>query len=223
MATATATAEARFVIHGVTWEKYLALLDWMGDRHIRVTFDGEDLELMSPSYEHERGGALVGHLIERLSEELDLDICSGGQTTFKSELVEKGLEPDRCYWLRNEPVIRGKTELDLAADPPPDLAVEVEVTSSVLDRPEIYSALGIPEIWRWRRGRLEVLLLGPDRRYHASDAGACLPMVPVAEFGRRVARGLEIGERQLIREFVAWVREAIAPDVPPAGGEEPRP
>lgn len=218
-AQATRTAESRFVIHDVTWEEYLALLDWMDDRKIRITFDGENLELMTTSFEHERGASLIGRLIERLSEELDLDICSGGVTTFKSELVKKGLEPDRCYWFANEPLIRGKKELDLTIDPPPDLAVEVEVTSSILNRLEIYAALGVPELWRWRNERIEVLLLGPDRSYHPSDSSLSLSMVLIEEFSRWIGRGLEMSERQLVREFVAWVRETILPNMPPRDAE----
>lgn len=218
---ATPTAEPRFVIYGVTWEQYLALLDWVGDRHIRITFDGENLELMSPSYEHGRGDSLIGYLVRRLSEELDLDICSSGPTTFKSEQVKKGLEPDECFWFQNEPLIRGKTELDLNVDPPPDLAIEVEVTRSILNRLEIYAALGVPELWRWRNERVEILLLGPDGQYHPSDSSLCLPMVPNKEFSRWVARGLEMSERQLIREFVAWVRETILPNLPAGDRDEP--
>ncbi len=218
MATAQATkttAESRFVIQDVTWESYLALLDWMDGRNVRITFDGERLELMSPSYEHGRGDSLIGYLIRRLSEELEIDICSSSPVTFKSELVQKGLEPDTCFWFQNEPLVRGKRELDLTVDPPPDLVVEVEVRSSILNRLEIYAALRVPELWRWRNDRMEVLLLGPDQQYHPAATSRCLPMVPIEEFSRWVGRGLEMSERQFIREFVAWVRETILPNLPP--------
>ncbi len=148
--TVQATPDSRFLIPGVTWDEYLKLLDWMDDRHVRVTYDGNTVELMSPSFEHGRTGSLLGQLVERLSEELDLDICGGNDTTLKSELAKKGLEPDECYWFQNEPRIRHNREIDLSIDPPPDLAIEVEVTRSILDKLAIYSEVGIPEIWRVR-------------------------------------------------------------------------
>lgn len=213
-AQATTTTEPRFVIHDVSWEQYLALLDWMGDRQIRISFDGESLELMSPSYEHGRSDSLVGYLIRRLSEELNLDICSSSPVTFKSELAKKGLEPDGCFWFANEPLVRGKTELDLTVDPPPDLAIEVEVSQSTLNRLAIYASLGVPEVWRVREGKIQALLLGDDGQYHSSEVSRSLPMLPIPEFSHWIARGLEMSERQLIREFVAWVRETILPNHP---------
>jgi Uma2 family endonuclease len=214
-AKATGVGEDRILIPGVTWKQYLELLDWMGDRNIRITFDGDCVELMSPSYLHSRGDTLIGRMIEMVCFELDLDICSAAPVTLKTELMERGLEPDRSYWLANEPLVRGKTELDENVDPPPDLVIEVEVTRGILNRIAIYAALGVPEIWRWHKGKIEVLLLGDDGRYHPSGTSRSLPMLPMAEMSRWVERGLAMGERQWIREFVAWVRETIAPGQPP--------
>lgn len=215
----TKSTEPRFVVHDVSWEEYLTFLDWMAERHVRIAFDGESLELMTTSFEHERWASLTGRLVERLSESLDLDICSGGTVTLKSELVKRGLEADRCYWLANEPYVRHKRKLDLAVDPPPDLAIEVEVSRSILDRLAIYADLGIPEIWRFRDDQLQVLLLGPDGRYHPSESSQSLPMVSIPEMNRWIVRGLEVGERQLIREFVAWINETILPNHPGDRGE----
>ncbi|HEX8201058.1 MAG TPA: Uma2 family endonuclease [Isosphaeraceae bacterium] len=144
MATVQAPAEQRLVLWDVGWKGYLALLDVVGDRRIRITYDRGNVELMTVSPLHEFSKKNLARLIEILSYELDLDIRSGGSFTFKREDLDRGLEPDECYWFRNEPLVRMKMEFDPLIDPPPDLVVEVEVSRSVLDRMGILAALGVP-------------------------------------------------------------------------------
>jgi Uma2 family endonuclease len=121
MATIQATAENRLLMHGVRWQTYEMLVADLGESHIRLTYDKGELELMSPSREHESYKCLIGRMIESLTEELDIEIDSGGSTTFKREDLDRGLEPDACFWIDKELLIRGKMEIDLALDPPPDL------------------------------------------------------------------------------------------------------
>lgn len=212
MATVSQTsAESRFVISGVSWEEYLRLLDWMGDRHIRLTYDGSSVEMMSPSYEHDYDDWIIGRLVERLCEELSIRYRIGAKSTLKSALVEKGLEADACYWIQNEPAMRGKRKLDLSLVPPPDLAIEVEVSRSVLDRLGIYSALGVPEVWRVRNTKVRVLLLGEDGQYYPSETSQSLPMVPIESLSEWLVRAQVLDESDLIPEYVAWVRETILP------------
>ena len=120
---------------------------------------------MSPSSMHERYNCLFRRMIETLTEELAIPIKGAGSTTFKREDLERGLEPDSCFYLANERRIRGKRELDLTIDPPPDLAIEIDITSSSLDRQGIYAALGVPEIWRFDGESLRVYQLQPDGTY----------------------------------------------------------
>src|SRR5690348_4632225 len=120
-------ADKRFVLYGVDWTVYDAIVTALGDRPTRITFDGENLEFMSPSLIHEWYAGLIARFLEALAFELDLAIFSGGSTRFSRRDVERGLEPDKCFWIQNEPTVRGKRELDLQSDPPPDLAIEIEV------------------------------------------------------------------------------------------------
>src|SRR4029077_7401077 len=131
----------------------------LGDRPTRLTFDGENLELMSPSPIHEWYASQMGRLLEALAFELGMPFRSGGSTTFKRRAIERGLEPDKCFWILSEPAVRGKMELDLLLDHPPDLAIEIDVSRSSLDRLSIYARLRIPEVWTFNGESLRILVL----------------------------------------------------------------
>jgi len=150
------------VLRQISWPTFEALLADLGDHRARIAYDQGTLEIMSPSPKHERLKKLLARLIETFTEELDIDILSCGSTTLKSVLKEKGVEPDECYSVQNEGVVRDKDEIDLEVDPPPDLAVEVEVTKSSLDRRGICAALRIPELWVHDQKKLQVLRLGKE-------------------------------------------------------------
>jgi Uma2 family endonuclease len=173
----------------------LSLLDVVGDRRIRVTYDRGRLELMTISPLHGLSQKTIARLIESLSYELDLDIRSGGTFTFKREDLDRGLEPDECYWFRNEPLVRLKMELDFTIDPPPDLVVEVEITRSALDRMGIYAALGVPEVWRFDETTIHVHQLQPDGRYAIRPESLSFPWLPMAEMTRFVLKAGTMAEK----------------------------
>lgn len=208
------------VISGVTWDEYLKLLEWVGDRHLKVTYDGFSVELMSASLKHDSGEWELGRMVEQVCFTLGIRFKPAGSTTLKSEVAEKGLEPDLSYWIQNAEAVRGITEMNLALVPPPDLAIEVEVSRTVLDRLAIYSALGVPEVWRLGKRRVVVLLLGEDGQYRPSETSRCLPMLPMDSLSEWLVRGQEVEEFDLIPQFVAWVRETILPRWRAAAEEE---
>ncbi|MEO6809776.1 MAG: Uma2 family endonuclease [Isosphaeraceae bacterium] len=211
MATAQATTEQRFLINHVSWDEYETLLALWGDRNVRMTYDQGTLELMSPSYEHGRSEHVLARLIEAYTLERDLEILGAGNTTFRRRLKERGLEPDECYWLRNEPWMRGKSELDLNVDPPPDLAIEIEVTRSALDRMGIYAKLGFPEVWRFDGQSIHVHQLQADGTYAEVSTSQNFPDLSLEELAHWVLLGGSIGENHLIREFIAWIRAGMPP------------
>jgi Uma2 family endonuclease len=221
MATVHAPAEQRFRLSGIDWPSYVAFSDLLGERHIRVTYDRGEMELMTVSPEHERSKHLLGRLIEALTEELDIDIAGYGSMTCRRERQERALEPDECYWITHEEAVRGRTEIDFDEDPPPDLVLEVEISRSLLDRMRLYATLGVPEVWRWDGQTLRVCLLGKDGRYRENHASRAFPFLPVAELVRFLS--LEgRSETRLIREFRAWVREQQAAGWGRAARERPR-
>lgn len=204
--TTPATAIERVLLHDVAWSTYEALLADLGDHGgMRLTYDRGTLEIMSPSNEHERAKRLLGRLVEALTESLGIPVRSGGSTTLRSELRARGLEPDECYWLANEAALRGKRELDLAVDPPPDLVIEVEVSRSAVDRLPIYAALRVPEVWCFAAGRVTTHRLDDSGEYARASRSAALPFLDPAVLGRWVERAYDTDETTWIRQFRAWV------------------
>lgn len=198
-----------FLLHGVDWDFYEELLRRLDDRHVFVTYDRGDLELMSPSQDHEVYKSLIRRFIEQLTLELNIPIMSLGSMTFRRKKLKRGLEPDECYYIQNEARVR-MIEIDLKRDPPPDLALEVEISRRLLDRVSIYAKLGVPEIWRFDGKSLRILLRGPDGDYHPSDRSASLPMLPPADLVRFIRLRATLDETTLVRQFRAWVREKLA-------------
>ena len=217
MSTGTTTYESRTLLRDVTWQQYVSLRDGDEYRNTRMTFDRGSLELMSPSRLHERLRIVIGKCVDAWFEELDIPYQSCGSTTFRREDLERGLEPDNCYYIRNVSVVQDRAEeLDLTIDPPPDLVLEVDVTSSSLNRMSIYAALGVPEIWRWQHDKLQVYSLGADGRYVTASDSLAVPgfsIERVAQFAKLHSFAVETSLAREIRTFVRDMRNS--------GGESP--
>ena len=198
-------ADARFVICGVDWVTYEAISQALGNRPTRLTFDGENLELTSPSPIHEWYASQIGRLLETLAFELGLPIRSGGSTTFKRKAIERGLEPDECFWIQNEPAVRGRMELDLLVNHPPDLAVEIDISRSSLDRLSIYARLRIPEVWAFNGESLRILVLQADGRYSETSVSRCLPQLPVQEMVQFLQPDSDVDDTTRVRRFIDQV------------------
>jgi Uma2 family endonuclease len=200
-------------LEGVSWDEYEALSARAGERHIRFTYDEGRLEIMTLSYEHEWAAELLGLLIDLLVMVLDMPCQAGGSTTMKRKLKKKGLEPDKCYWFQHEKKMRAakKKRLNLKIDPPPDLAVEVDVTRSVIKRMKIYAALEVREVWRFKADDLKAYLLEPDGTYQISDHSRVFPRVTMAELQRFLDKAASMDRASLSRQFAAWVEEEIKP------------
>ena len=222
MATAEVLTENRVLLQGISWQTYESLLKELDDRPVRLTYDRGSLEIMSPSLAHENYGRLIGRFVEAFTEELNTPICSGGSTTFRQEAKRRGLEPDECYWIQNEARIRGKKEFDFASDPPPDLALEVDITSSSLDRMTIYAALRIPEVWRFDGEALQVYLLRAAAKYQLSTRSRALPEFPVGLVVQFLRQSAPQDETSLVRAFRRWIREHILHALPDTGPSSTR-
>lgn len=211
MATTEPTrTEARFRLNGVSWQFYETCLAEIGDRRVRLSYRHGNIEMMSPSEEHERFKHLLSRLINTATEELNIPIRGAGSTTWRREDIDAGLEPDECYYIQHEPQVRGRDDVDLEVDPPPDLAVEIEITKSALDRMAIYASLGVPEVWRFDGQTLSVHALGEDGQYHQRDRSPSLPFLPPAELTRFLKARNDTDETTWIRSFQTWVREHVA-------------
>lgn len=193
------------------WNGYLKVLDVLADRRVHVTYDRGSLEVFSPSKKHERSKKIIGALLECMMDELEIDYEGGGSTTFRRAALDRGLEPDECYWLDSAAEARSEDD-DPESIPRPDLAVEVEVSRSALDRLGIYAALEVPEVWRWtpqEGGQLAVRVLRPDGAYQESSLSRLFPALSLSSFEEYVRRGLSAGQACATREFRVWVRESL--------------
>ena len=172
-----------------------------------MTYDQGELELMSVSHTHEHDKHLLGRLLDALTEELDIDIHGAGSMTFKRKDLKRGLEPDECYWIQNAALMQSRKDFDLERDPPPDLAVEVDVTSSSLDRMSIYADLGVPEVWRFDGEAFSVLVLGEGGSYEQAECSPALPGLLPNVVLRFLRLSDEMGETDLMLAFRDWVRQ----------------
>lgn len=199
----------RFVLPRITWETFERILDEIGERHFRVTYQKGRLEFMTISLEHDSYGRWLGRLIFFVALEMKMRIKTGGSTTLKEALLQVGLEPDECFWIKHEKEMRGKKQWDALADPPPDLAVEIDITTSWLNRLEIYAALKVPEVWRFDGESLRVFVLGVNGKYKERAKSVAFPSLPMDEFVRFVKKLDTAEEVSLIHEFTEWLRSSV--------------
>src|SRR5438067_1421340 len=142
MSTVPVSARGQSVLlHGIDWPTYRRLLRVFDGRPgIRLTYDRGALEIRTTSPLHEHYRRLLGRMIEALTEELNIPLAGYGSMTFRRPR-KRGLEPDQCYWIAEEARMRGRDSIDLRVDPPPELIVEIDITSSSLNRMGIYATL----------------------------------------------------------------------------------
>ena len=197
----------RVVLHNVRWETYEALLRDRGDNPgPRYAYDDGELEIMSPSRIHESLKTIIGRLVETFTLELGIDIASVGSTTLKRQLKKKGLEPDESYYVKNEPFVRQRRNLNLKVDPPPDLAIEIDLTTSSVDKLGIYAALGVPEVWTHDEKGIAVYQLRKGGKYVLTRASIVLPTLKVPELNRFLENVGTMSETQIVKSFRDWVR-----------------
>jgi Uma2 family endonuclease len=199
-------AEQRFRLCGVPWHIYLELRDAPENAHVHMTYDQGELEMMSPSKSHEQYASLIDCLVHVWTLEWNIDIQSCRTMTFKREDLQRGVEPDNCYYVANEVVVRSKMELDLAVDPPPDLAVEIDLGGGGMDKLKTYAAFGVPEVWRFDGRALRVFVLGDDGQYQQRPSSLSFPKLPPVEIEKVLAKLGTASETALVRSFRQWIR-----------------
>jgi len=197
-------------LHHVSWAQFEEILGEMGDdRSSRIAYYHGNLEIQMPSPEHKKAKILIGEFIKILLDELNLEWEPYGSTTFRREEMLAGIEPDDCFYIQNARLMIGMRSLDLSVDPPPDLAIEIDVTS----RTEIsaYTTLGVKELWRYAHKNLQILLL-QGQEYIEVENSPNFPDLPVREW---ILEFLEMSQieissvvrrrfRQRVQEQLSW-------------------
>ena len=199
-------ADQRFFLQGVPWRTYLELRDSRENQHIRMTYNQGQLEMTAPSKRHEHFGYFLGRLIDVWTEELNIDVQSCRTMTFKREDLLRGLEPDNCYYIAHEAAIRNKEELDFTVDPPPDLAIEIDLGGGAMDKLEIYAAFRVPEVWRYDGDDLFIYILGSSDIYTVSPVSKCLPGFPSRKIEAIMQKIGSTSDTELVRAFRQTVR-----------------
>ncbi|HEY9618231.1 MAG TPA: Uma2 family endonuclease [Microcoleaceae cyanobacterium] len=196
----------RLLLEDVSWQEFEAILAELGDhRATRIAYSQGMLEIRMPLPEHEVDKEIIGDMVKILLEELERDCECFGSTTFKRQDMASGIEPDQCFYIQNHLAMRGKRRLDLSIDPPPDLAIEVDVTSKT--QIEAYEALQVPELWRYEEHRLQIHRL-QDGKYVESFTSPIFPDVPVVELISEFVTQSEIeGRSPTLRAFRQRVRQ----------------
>ncbi|MEG4247556.1 Uma2 family endonuclease [Microcoleus sp. Pol10D4] len=203
------TPENRVILKGVSWSTFKALLADVGDdRAWRIAYDGGVLEIRMPHLEHEVPKGLIESFIEATADELEIEVMKAGSLTLEREDLTRAVEPDTCFYIQNEASVRGKRDINLPNDPPPDLAIESDYTNSSVNKFTLYAAIGVPEIWRYRRESLQVYQL-VQGKYEVCEISLAFPLLPVAEIPGFIEQSRTVGQRAAVRLFRQRIREIL--------------
>ncbi|MBD2043388.1 Uma2 family endonuclease [Microcoleus sp. FACHB-672] len=197
------------LLKNISWQTYEFLVQDLAEQPgIRLTYDRGTLEIMTPLDPHKKYKKILGRFVETLSEELDTDIYSLGSRTCKREDLERGLEPDQCYYIQNEDLVWNKEQIDLNTDPPPDLVIEIDIASSSINRLALYASLSVAEVWRYDGTRLIIYQL-QGNEYAECNYSPTFPFLPQAEIERFLELRKTTKEKALLRLFREWIRSQI--------------
>ncbi len=204
-----ASLTQRVTLYGISWQTYTRILAELGDhRASRLAYAQGVLEVTMPSDRHETYKKLLERMIETLTEELNLPAKSFGATTLNRADLEHGAEPDSCYYIQHVHQIAGR-QVDLAAVPPPDLILEIDISSPSSRRIEIYKQLGVPEIWRYSGGNVHMYRL-QDGEYVPCNASSAFPLVSPADITQFLQQAESQDDTTFIRTWRQWVRQQLA-------------
>lgn len=195
------------LMHGVSWDFYSRTLEEIGpSRGTRVTYDNGRMEIVTSSNLHERAGSTIGRMIEVYASVMEIDVTPDGQLTLRKESLQQGLEPDECFYvnMQEPPATEGPFDLNLY--PPPNLAVEVEISRGSIPKQPIYAALGVKEVWRFDGHVVQSLHLGEDGKYRSGARSLAFPDLPLDEFSRFLLSALTDSHPKAIRAYEKWVR-----------------
>ena len=198
--------DSKLVLHDVSWEEYEAVLDKLVDpAGLRIAYDDGTLQIMTTSAEHEKYARFLERLITVIQLRKRLTILSFGSATMRKRKKTKGNEPDACFYVQSAPLIGNRVDVDFEIDPPPDVAVEIDLHRDSISKFSIYAGLGVAEIWRYDGNRLKIdLLEGED--YVSSNQSRALPMLTSAILTNSLRRMREEGDSRALLEFDNWIQ-----------------
>ncbi len=202
------TPGERLLLKDVSWQQFEAILEELGEhRGTKLSYSHGTLEIMTPLLEHEKAKSIIGNIVEFLLEEFQIDYEPSASTTFKNLKMKRGVEPDESFYIASRNALIGKDTIDLTVDPPPDLAIEIDITSST--EFDNYQVLGVPELWRFRRdGTLQINVLHQGK-YVESKTSPTFPNLPnLSEMITQcIQQSKMCGTSSALRNFKALVKQ----------------
>ncbi|MEG4852401.1 Uma2 family endonuclease [Microcoleus sp. B5-D4] len=198
----------QLLVEDVNWQQFESILAELGERRAsRLSYSNGRLEIMVPLPEHEKAKEIIGDMVKILLETRQIAFESLGSTTLKNERMSQAVEPDTCFYIQNQAAVIGKNRLDMSVDPPPDLAIEIDLTSRTqLDN---YQILGVPELWRYARRGLQINVLQAEQ-YIESDVSPTFPNIPIVQLVNQYTQQSQVaGRTHAIQAFKNWVRENL--------------
>jgi Uma2 family endonuclease len=198
----------QLLVEDVNWQQFESILAELGERRAsRLSYSNGRLEIMVPWAEHEKAKEIIGDMVKILLEARQIAFESLGSTTLKNERMSQAVEPDACFYIQNQAAVIGKNRLDMSVDPPPDLAIEIDLTSGTqLDN---YQILRVPELWRYARRGLQINVLQAEQ-YIESDVSPTFPNIPIVQLvNQYTQQSLVAGRTRAIQAFRNWVAENL--------------
>ncbi len=205
MATVVSPPEQHVVIR-VAWETYERILaDHLDSSAPRFTYDQGLLEIMTPSTPHEETNRTISLIVEIVAEEMGIDIRNVGSMTFRREDLQRGVEPDSCFYIQHEAAVRHRAQIDPETDPPPDLVIEIDVTSPSLNKLPIFAQMGVPEVWRVKDDQVMILAVDAGT-YIEVDRSLALPVLTADGLSRFVQESRTLPRTAWLRSLREWVQ-----------------
>ncbi|MCC5896620.1 MAG: Uma2 family endonuclease [Phormidium sp. BM_Day4_Bin.17] len=211
MGVNTITRSDRVLLYNLSWQQFEHLVQELGQQAgVRIAYDSGTLEILTPLPDHERYKESFSDVIKDMAEVLERDYLSLGSTTWKRERQRAGIEADNCFYFGNESRVRGRSTLDLEEDPPPDLALEIDLTHKSLNRLPIYARLGVPEVWNYdvELGELRIYRL-QGQRYESCSQSRIFPQIAVLDIPRLLKQYESQGQLAMRRQLREWVRSQL--------------
>ncbi len=204
---AQAAINQKLILQGVGWDFYERILSEFEDSNaLHFAYDDGFLEIEVPLFEHETANRILQNLVTAVCIEKEINLINAGSTTFRKRAKAKGVEPDTCFYIQNEPKVRGKIDINLENDPPPDLVIEVDIKSPSLNKMPIYAALGVGEVWLYEGEKVEFYKLYGEF-YQQIPISVAFPFLSSEKATEFLHKGLKDSFLTWNKEVRNWVNE----------------
>jgi Uma2 family endonuclease len=201
--------ESHVFLEDVSWASYVSIRrDFdRSCRRKRIVYNRGRILVVSPLPKHERWKSLLGRFVQVITDERDIPIATLGQSTWRRKKKRGGLEADECFYIQNEPLVRGRLDINLRRDPPPDLAIEVDLRPYLAFKLEVYARLKIPEVWNYDGIDLLMFALQENGEYNEVSTSRALPFLKPEHLKGFLSLFTQMDENSLIREVRKWAKE----------------